>query len=379
MNTPSSAGSTRVLHLINGEHYSGAERVQDLLALRLPEFGYSVGFACVKPDKFPQMRTAQKAPLHPLTMRNKFDLRAVWSLASLIKREGYELLHCHTPRTLMIGRMAAPLTSAPLVYHVHSPTSKDSTRPIANWLNAASERLSLKGVSKLITVSNSLKQHMIAQGSPAEDIVVAPNGVPFLAEPPQRNAPQKDWVLGAVALIRPRKGFEILIDALAHLRSQGHSVRLRAVGPFETPGYEKELKDRVAQKGVESYVDWTGFTDNVNAELAHMDLFVLPSLFGEGLPMVVLEAMAAGVPVVGTKVEGVPEAIRDGIDGVLANPNDAPDLAEAIEAIMTGKHDWATLRTNALARQAETFSDESMARNVAAVYDNVLQRNLAVV
>ena len=67
-----------------------------------------------------------------------------------------------------------------------------------------------------------------------------------------------------------------------------------------------------------------------------MDLFVLPSLFGEGLPMVVLEAMAAGVPVVATRVPGVPEAIRHGQDGVLVDPGDADDLAQAIAGVVNG-------------------------------------------
>jgi glycosyltransferase involved in cell wall biosynthesis len=103
-----------------------------------------------------------------------------------------------------------------------------------------------------------------------------------------------------------------------------------------------------------------------------MDLFVLPSLFGEGLPMVVLEAMAHGVPVVGTRVEGVPEAIRDGIEGVLANPGDAADLASAIRRFLDGTVDWQTIRGAAYARHGADFSDGAMASRVAAVYREVL-------
>ena len=104
-----------------------------------------------------------------------------------------------------------------------------------------------------------------------------------------------------------------------------------------------------------------------------MDLFVLPSLFGEGLPMVVLEAMSAGVPVVATRVEGTPEAIRDGVDGIIADPGDPADLARAIESIITGENDWSALRGNARQRQADTFSDHSMAAGVADVYARIIQ------
>jgi glycosyltransferase involved in cell wall biosynthesis len=191
-------------------------------------------------------------------------------------------------------------------------------------------------------------------------------------DPPEREPPQGEWTLGTVALFRPRKGTEVLLEALAILRRDGHAVRLRAVGPFETPEYERWLKDRARQLAVEDAVEWTGFTRDVNAELQRFDLFVLPSLFGEGLPMVVLEAMAAGVPVVGTRVEGVPEAIRDGLDGALAAPGDSEDLARAMGRVISGALDWTRLRESARQRHAEKFSDASMARGVAGVYRHIL-------
>lgn len=175
-----------------------------------------------------------------------------------------------------------------------------------------------------------------------------------------------------VALFRPRKGLEVLLDALAKLRAQGYSLRLRAVGPFETVEYAASIHARVDELKINDMIEWVGFTRDVPAELAKMDLFVLPSLFGEGLPMVVLEAMATGVPVVGTDVEGVPEAIRHGIDGVIAKPGDADDLAKVIASVVDGEHDWQALRQSALVRQRERFSDVSMAEQVATVYREIV-------
>ncbi len=362
----------RVLHVINGEHYSGAERVQDLLGLCLPEYGVEVGFACVKPGKFATARRAKECPIYDASMGSRFDFRAAWRLAGVIKRERYQMVHAHTPRSLMIARVAASLVGVPLVYHVHSPTARDTTHGVRNWMNATAERLSLGSVSRLICVSQSLGAFMQAQGFAPETIRVVQNGVPRVDNVPSRATPSGTWTLGMVALFRPRKGLEVLLEALATLRDQGHPLRLRAVGPFETPDYAATIYQQVADLKIGDLIDWVGFTQDVGSELAQMDLFVLPSLFGEGLPMVVLEAMAAGIPSVGTAVEGVPEAVRDGIDGVIAQPGDAADLARVIGRVLNGEVDWQSIRASALERQRAMFSDRSMAAGVARVYREIV-------
>lgn len=362
----------RVLHFINGEHYSGAERVQDLLAMRLPELGYQVGLACVKPKLFPQMFQAKDVPLYQVGMRSRFDLAAIRKLRDIIRRDKYDILHSHTPRTVMIGGLLSRMTGLPLVYHVHSPVGRDSTRKIQNWLNEKIEGIALSGVSRMIPVSSSLGEYMAEIGHNKDLLTVVPNGVPATEQQRSDEVPTGNWTLGTVALFRQRKGTEVLLEAIAILRDQGKDVRLRAVGPFETDEYERLLKNQVERLNLTDAVEWTGFTKDVNAEMVKMDLFVLPSLFGEGLPMVVLESMAAGVPVVGTLVEGVPEAIRDGIDGVLAKPNDAKDLARAIARVMDGELSWTEARDSALQRHDELFSDYAMANGVAAAYEEVL-------
>jgi glycosyltransferase involved in cell wall biosynthesis len=368
---PNSDTSRRVLHVINGEHYSGAERVQDLLGSCLPESGYEVGFACVKPDKFPRMRQTQEPTLYQLPMKTKFDLRVAKSLAQIVRFGGYDLLHAHTTRTALIGRIAAALAQVPLVYHVHSPTSDDSTRRVTNKINAYLERVSLTGVSRIICVSRSLAEHMESQGYDPTLITVVPNGVPSRGELQDRHVPETEWVIGTIALFRPRKGTEILLESLSLIREQGHNVRLRAVGPFETREYETKISDLAKHYHLEDAIDWIGFTSDVDAELDRMDVMVLPSLFGEGLPMVVLEAMAAGVPVVGTDVQGVPEVLSEG-NGLVAAPGCAKDLAECICKLIRGELSWTSVRENAWRRHAECYSARSMAAGVAAVYNGVL-------
>ena len=365
--------SVFALHLVNGEHYSGAERVQDLLARQLPRFGCEVGFVCVKPRRFPAARETKTAPLVEMPMRGRFDLRVVKRIAEIVRSEDYDLIHAHTPRTALVGRLAAHRAGVPFVYHVHSPAGRDSTRRVFNWINATAEWAVVRGADRLIAVSPSVRDYMIARGIPAERILCVPNGVPATGFQTDRRPPTGTWTLGAVALFRPRKGIEVLLEALALLRSRDINVRLRAVGGFETPMYKAEVLGLVERLDLTEAIDWIGFTRGINRELTKINLFTLPSLFGEGLPMVVLEAMAAGLPVVASRVEGVPEAVLHRETGLLVEPGSVSQLAQAIEEVVTGVVDYAALSRGARARHAESFSDTTMAAGVAAVYREVLQ------
>ena len=363
----------RVLHVINGEHYSGAERVQDLLAQELPACGFDVSFACVKPDRFPEVRKYQAAPLYRVPMQSRFDLHCARQLSQLIQLERFNLVHAHTPRSLLVAAIAARDAGVPLVYHVHSPAGKDSSRWLQNLVNARLEGWLLRRAAKLITVSPSLTKLMINQGFAAERVVYVPNGVP---EAPiySRQRPLQQWTLGMAALFRPRKGIEVLLEAMAGLRGQGFEVRLRAIGPFETSAYQSDVLALAEQLGVADAIQWTGFVSDIHAELQHVDLFVLPSLFGEGLPMVLLEAMAAGLPVVASDVEGVPAALRDRVEGLLVEPNDPAQLASAIRQLIDSgsSHDYRAMCDRARERHARCFSASTMAAGVAQVYRQVL-------
>ena len=371
----SATETLKVLHLINGEHFSGAERVQDLLGLAMPQFGYEVGFACVKPDKFPNVRNSVDCEIFETKMKSKFDFWCVSRVVKVARENDFRLLHAHTPRTLLIGQLAARKLGCPLVYHVHSPVGRDSDRGFVNKINTMMEAWSLNKVDRLICVSNSLSGYMQELGNPADKITVVSNGVQAISDLPARDEPTDPWTIGTMALFRPRKGTEVLLKALAILKAENINVRLRAVGPFETPEYEKEIMQQVDQLGVGKMIDWMGFQTDVNLQLRAMDLFVLPSLYGEGLPMVVLEAMANAVPVVASRVEGIPEAVRDGIDGLIFEPADANDLADKLKSMIGDKQRWRAMSESSLERQRNELSDISMTRGVAAVYDQLLERS----
>lgn len=370
----------KCLHLINGEHYSGAERVQDLLAISLPKFGYEVEFASLKVGKFATNRRSS-VPLHEFPMRGRIDFSTVSKIVATVRERGYQLLHAHTPRSLMVAAQVAQKTRLPLLYHVHSPVGRDSTRWLQNQLNLWIEKLALRRVTKMIAVSDNIAQYMASLGYREDRVTVVPNGVPVISDEQNQTLAAAEifqspwrWTLGTVALFRPRKGTEVLLDAVARLKSEGLDVGVLAVGGFETAEYEQSLRAKVEQLKINDRVHWTGFTQQVNAYFPKMDLFVLPSLFGEGLPMVILEAMALGKPVIASQVEGISQALRDGVDGKIVPPGCSRALALGLQEMLQSHTSLQAMGQAAQQRQRAHFSDLSMCQGTARVYDQILGR-----
>lgn len=365
--------SIGVLHIINGEHFSGAERVQQLLGKQLPDQSVTPHFVCLKDGKFPEMCGLDPDMVSVQAMRSRLDLSLVRKIANQTKEMNVDLLHAHTPRSALIASFVARLAGLPWVFHVHSPTARDSTRAIINRMNDAMERWSLWNSDHIVTVSKSLRREMLKRGYDRKKITCIPNGV---AEQTPIDAFQRineeNWTLGMVALIRPRKGIEVLLEAMARVKENAPNVKLDVIGPFETKAYETDVMQLVRKLQLEEMVQFRGFTRDVPAAMRRLDAMVLPSLFGEGMPMVVLEALAVGVPVIATKVEGTPEVVRDGIEGLLADPRDPVSLAKAIETFVSSRSRWTEMSQQAVIRHRSKFSDVEMARRTANVYRKML-------
>lgn len=372
---PAMPPQLRVLHLINGEHFSGAERVQQLLGQQLPCFGVEPHFACVKPDRFPELCGLPAERVHCLPMRGRWDVQVVGQLQRLVARQGIDVLHAHTPRTALLTALLALRTGLPWVYHVHSPSARDSTRGLVNRLNYALEWYALRRCQRVVTVSRSLRREMLRAGVNRQRLTVVPNGVPALQPIAADMRPsQSPWRLGLIALMRPRKGVEVALEAMRQLRAQQTDVSLELIGSFETHDYRDQIMRCIERWELQSCVHCSGFTRDVPAALQRLDALLLPSLFGEGMPMVVLEALAAGVPVVATRVEGTPEVIRHGVEGYLAEAGNATCLAEHIQQLIASREHWAGFSARALQRHRAAFSDQLMAQRVAQTYLQLARR-----
>lgn len=369
------AVTARVLHVINGEHFSGAERVQQLLGRGLPKFGFEAHFACVKQGKFPELCGLPEQRVFSIPMQGRFDWTVVGQLVREVTARKIDILHAHTPRTALITSLVARRTGLPWVYHVHSPTARDSTRGTLNRVNQWIEHHSLRSCQQLITVSRSLRREMLRCGVSRARLAVIPNGVPAI-EPIQTHLRQNEskWRLGLIALMRPRKGVEVALHAMKLLKQLQLPVTLELIGGFETPAYQQQTLELLRSLRLDDCVHWSGFTNDIPSAIRGLDAMLLPSLFGEGMPMVVLEALAAAVPVVATRVEGTPEVVRDGVEGLLAEPGSATSLAEKLCQLVRDRDEWSRMSAQALARHRTSFSDERMAQRTARIYHRLLSR-----
>jgi glycosyltransferase involved in cell wall biosynthesis len=152
-------------------------------------------------------------------------------------------------------------------------------------------------------------------------------------------------------------------------------VLLRVIGGFESSHYKEQMLRLVDELAISRIVDWRGFRTDIDAELDECDFMALPSVLPEGMPMAVLEALAAGVPPIGTRVEGIADVIHHGQDGLLVKPGNAEDLANAVTSVIEGEFNWKQLAQNAVKAHAAKYSDRVMAAGVAEVYRHVLEKN----
>lgn len=362
----------RVLHVVNGEYYAGAERVQDLLGQHLPRSGCDVGFVCVKADQFVKQRQCQSVPLEVASMRHPWDVAGVTEISRILRDGGYDIIHSHTPRSAWAASAAAKSNGCPFVHTLHDVSLGGPANIARRAINAWTISL-VRKADMVTTVSMSTADlaDRLQLGKRRRKIL---NGVPAARSGFRRIKPGTNaiWNLGTAALIRPCKGIEILVRGVAELRKRGCPVRSTIVGDFHTDAYRQDVMKLVADLGIGDGIKFVGFQNDVPTQLEKFDLFVIPSVGPEGLPMVLLESMAHGLPAIASAVAGIKEVVDEGVDGVLFSPGDAAELADKVELFLNGSFEYQTMAENARERHHREFSANQMASQFAKIYQDLL-------
>jgi glycosyltransferase involved in cell wall biosynthesis len=233
----------------------------------------------------------------------------------------------------------------------------------------------IQTLDAVVTVSRAIGDAADAIARPRRPIVVVPNGadaevfLPREAGVARRRIgiPEDGPVISYVGKLVPRKGVDTLIEAMGILSArEGGAPRLVMAG---IGGMREGLEERAAELGVADRITWLGKVphDDVGWVMSTGDVFVLPSL-SEGLPTVVCEAMACGLPVVATAVDGTPEIVDDPATGLLVQPHDAQGLAAALGRVLDDPVLRATMGAEALRRSEADYTWAANARRMEDVY-----------
>lgn len=281
----------------------------------------------------------------------------VFKLVSLMRREKVDVVHTHIFSANSLGALAAKWVGIPSVARVPATESAEHYRRS----------------TYVYAVSRNVARHLEEQGFPPEKLRVFYNGVDWrhFGMLPTRAAarkalglPMDAFVVCCAASLTPRKGQRFLLEAVADLGNQIH-VLLCGEGKEET-----KLRQQTAELGLDERVQFLGFQSDVRLALAASDIFCLPSLH-EGLPNVVLEALAAGLPTIATNIAGTPEIIENGINGFLVPAGEAEAIGVAIENLQTDENLRRQFSEHGLATVRTRFDGEQCLRDVQQFLEDV--------
>lgn len=366
----------RVLLVVSVLDGTGPGRVLTTLAQHLPHEWEPVLVTTHGVRESPMIDEARAAGItvEHLGMRAIWDIGGAGRFAGLVRRYRPAVVHTRTIRADLVGRIAAPLR-VPVINNLVNLYPDDSTAlhgvvagRVLTGLVRATRRAARLLVANADAVAVNARQ---AFGAPADRVRVIYDGIDVArwhAAPPADlssvGIAAGDRVAATVARLHPQKGLEDLIAAAALLRNEP-SLHLVVVGdgPDRAP-----LQRTIDDAGLADRLHLLGHRDDVAGVLARAELFVLPSRF-EGLPSAVIEAMAAGLPVIATDVGGVRELVDDGRTGWLVPAASPVMLADAIRNAL--RADTALIGAAARARAASMFDAAGMAARFSATYTEV--------
>jgi glycosyltransferase involved in cell wall biosynthesis len=361
----------KVLHVITDTNIGGAGRYLLNLLSAWDENRYSVTVACPAGGELEKRLKSLGVKVYPLKGGEKsFRISHVAQILGIIAREKVDLIHTHAS---LSGRIAGKLSGCRVVMTRHWMGKKSEMGFLRRWINRIIYRLL---TDRVIAVSRAVKVSLIEIGVPAWLIKTVYNGIniPNIFENcgklrMELNTPEGVPLLGMIARLVPEKGHEYAIKAMPEILRRFPDARLVLVGDGPSRTYLEDLCERV---GVKERVIFLGFRKDVEKIAIDFDVILMPSL-SEGLPLALLESMALGKPVVASEVGGIPEVIKDGINGVLVPPGDAGALAEKVVGLLISDKLRENLGKNARQTILSQFTARIMAEKTLRIYDELMK------
>jgi glycosyltransferase involved in cell wall biosynthesis len=355
----------------------------DKTILNSPRFlvgsGYRVLCAYMHPPGDPGFAQLQakarqwQAPLLSVTDGGPCDWRVVPRMLEICRRERVTIWHGHDYKSNALGLLLRRFWPMRLVTTVHGWVHQTRRTPLYYWV----DRVCLPRYESVICVSPDLRQRCLECGVPEARCVLVENAIDT-AQFSRRSAtaeakgriglPAGRFVIGAVGRLSAEKGFDVLIRSAHALLKEGRDVGLLIIGE----GDEKpRLQSLIDELGAGDRMQLLGYRSDTRELYEAMDVFALSS-YREGLPNVLLEALALETSVVATRIAGIPRLIHDGENGLLVEPGDAPALARALAGLAADAALRDRLRRAGRATVEQHYSFEVRMRKIRAIYDGLV-------
>jgi glycosyltransferase involved in cell wall biosynthesis len=324
-------------------------------------------------DKLRHKAAAWGAPLFSIPDRGAWDWQVITRLLHLCRRQRVQIWHGHDYKSNALGLLLRRFWPMHLVTTVHGWVKTTRRTPLYYKI----DQLCLPRYRSVICVSEDLCESCLSAGVPAERCVLIENGIDteqFRRTQPRAEAKAKlgltpgRFVIGGVGRLSPEKGFDVLLDAARRLVAEGLDAGVVIAGEGDE---HPRLLARARELGIAERVRLLGYCADVRPVFEAMDVFALSS-HREGLPNVVLEAMAMETPVAATRIAGVPRLIHDQESGLLVAPGSAEELAQAVARIARDERLQDLLQRNGRRCVETNYSFAGRIDKIRAIYDELL-------
>ncbi len=321
-----------------------------------------------------------KFPVFQVPMGGRADTNAINAVARLLKKYDPDIIHTHGQRAGLIGRMAARTLPIKKVHTEHTYTQEFRLgNPLLYWSHLRAMRVLDRWTDKVIAVSNAVKKFMIeAKIAKPDKIVMIYNGInpkeAKITESEVENFRQKfnlsksDIIIGTVGSFNQAKDTNTLIHAFSRIVARWPKAKLVLIG---SGPLKRELTNLIKKLKLEDRVVFTGTVENILPAMKSFSVFVLPSL-SEAFGITLLEAMRAEVPIVASKVGGIPEIITNKLNGILVEPRQPKKLAAAILNLINDKKLQRKLIGN-YSSTLKKFTAEEMVESTEDVYTSLIK------
>jgi glycosyltransferase involved in cell wall biosynthesis len=362
----------KILHLIKSLGRGGAEMLLPETIARHDRvvFDFAVGYFVPEKNQVVPLLEDLDVEVQCFPTSNPYLMPTrLPALIRFARQVGADIIHCHLPLSGVVGRLLGLATGLPVVYTEHN--MQERYHPLTRRAN----QLTMRFNDRILTVSeearSSLLQHLNGSRSKVQTLLNGvnthhfnPDGFSREAAHSQLSLPTDTVVIGTIAVFRTQKRLDRWLRLAQRIHEQHPHTRFLLVGD----GPEmKKLKELSQELGLGEAVYFPGRLEEVRQSLAAMDIYLMTSDF-EGLPIALLEAMSMRLPVVATRVGGIPEVVTDGVEGFLSPKEDLDSLFGYLDQLI----DFPELRTEvgraARERVVDKFSIERMVGELEEVY-----------